>query len=259
VSPSKRVATVSLTAACLKTFAGACVDEGVRVGRRERRCVLRSALREEDDRCGDAPRDRKRAGSRDDPATSDGRRGGSRTVERGILAQDRLLEVTERLARLDAELFDESLAGLAVDAESFCLTARAIEGEHQLPAHALAEGVARGQRFELGHERVVVAERKLRLDALLDRDQAQLLQPLDLGPRERLVREICKRTPAPEAEGGFERVQCLLVLARRIRLPAFLQQSLEPLDVDAFGGDLEDVSTGTGDERLVRLERFPEP
>jgi hypothetical protein len=41
--------------------------------------------------------------------------------------------------------------------------------------------VLRRQRLELRHEGVVPSERELRLDPLLDRNDAQLLQPLDLG------------------------------------------------------------------------------
>ena len=61
-------------------------------------------------------------------------------------------------------------------------------------------GCACDERLELGDELCVAPEREVRLDALLERDGAQLLEPRDLRLRERLVEEVGERGAAPERE-----------------------------------------------------------
>src|SRR5205823_2074697 len=52
-----------------------------------------------------------------------GSRRPARRLERGVLAQNRLLELLQRLARLDPQLLDERPPRLAVDLERFSLAA----------------------------------------------------------------------------------------------------------------------------------------
>ena len=63
--------------------------------------------------------------------------------QRGVVTEDRLLELTQGRARLDAELFDEQAPGLAIDLERFGLPSRAVERLHERPAKPLAERVLR--------------------------------------------------------------------------------------------------------------------
>ena len=58
--------------------------------------------------------------------------------ERPVLLEDRPLEAAQLLARLQPELVDEQAAPLLVGGERVGLAARAVEGEHQLAAQALA-------------------------------------------------------------------------------------------------------------------------
>ena len=64
----------------------------------------------------------------------------------------------------------------------------------------LADGLRGDECLELGDELRVTSEREIRLDPLLERDGAQLLEPRDLGLGERLVEEVRERRPAPERE-----------------------------------------------------------
>ena len=73
-------------------------------------------------------------------APSAGCRGGWR-VERGVVGEDRLVEVMELGARLDPELLDEDLAGVAVGLQRVGLAAAAIQREHQLRVQPLAPRV----------------------------------------------------------------------------------------------------------------------
>ena len=73
----------------------------------------------------------------------------------------------------------------------------------------------------------MVPERELGVDPLLDRDEPQLLEPLDLAAGELLVREVAERVAAPERERGLERLERLGRLAGGIRAPPLLEQPLE--------------------------------
>ena len=130
-----------------------------------------------------------------------------REVERRILAQDRLLELLELLAGLEPELVREYALGLAIRAERFCLTPRAIEREHQLAAQALPERMLGDERAQLADQVRVAAGGEIRVDALFARRPAQLLEPGDLGLRERLVGQVGERGPAPRPApaGGSRR------------------------------------------------------
>ena len=75
------------------------------------------------------------------------------TIERRILAQDRLLELAQRGARLEAELVHERPARVLVGGERVGLAARAVEREHELTAQSLAERMLADERLELADER----------------------------------------------------------------------------------------------------------
>ena len=157
-------------------------------------------------------------------------------VERRVLAEDRLLELAQRGARLDPELLDEHAARLLVRLERLGLPAAAVEREHQLAAEPLAERVLGDQRLELGDEVGVGAERELGVDQILQRRRRELLEPRGLAKRERLEEQVGERRPAPERERLAE-------LSARSS-PSALRPSAQPLEaqeVDLVGVGLEQV------------------
>src|SRR5207237_10322806 len=83
------------------------------------------------------PAEERRRRSRD----SLGRPPARRCFERGVVREDRLLELPERLAGLDPQLVDERAARSLVDGERLGLPARAVQRQHELGAQTLAEGV----------------------------------------------------------------------------------------------------------------------
>jgi len=64
-----------------------------------------------------------------------------RLYGRNVLAQDRLFETLELLARLEPHPLVEIRARVSIRVERFGLAAGAVEGEHQLVPEALAIGV----------------------------------------------------------------------------------------------------------------------
>jgi hypothetical protein len=97
-------------------------------------------------------------------------------VERAVLAKHGQLELLELVRGLDAELLVEPVAELAVGGQRLGLAPRAVEGDHELAAQPLAQGLAHHEPVELGHELGVVAQDEVGVDALLEAGEATLLQ-----------------------------------------------------------------------------------
>ena len=122
------------------------------------------------------------------------------------MGQDRLLELAQLRPGLQAQLLVEAGAEVAVGGERVRLAAEPVEREHLLAAQALAQRVLGDQRLELPRERRVLAAREVGLDALLERQHAQLVEAAHLGLRERLVAELAQDRAAPQRERLAERL-----------------------------------------------------
>ena len=175
------------------------------------------------------------AGNARSPAAAGGGRRGGWRVERGIVREDRLVEVVQLGARLDPELLDEDLAGVPVGLQRVGLAAAAIQREHQLRVQALAPRVLAGQLLELGDQLGVAPGRQVGLDAQLQRRELQLLQPRDLGRRERRRGELRQRRPAPQRERLAQLAAARSRASGRQRLAAGGDQALEALGVELVG------------------------
>ena len=144
---------------------------------------------------GRATSSRKLALASDEHAARVSRRLGASAARAGRVAGScariACCELAKRPAGLDAELVDEDASRVLVGLERVRLPPAAVEGEHQLAAQALAQGVLADQRLELADELGMGAKRKLGLNPLLKRRDAQLVEPAgDLALGEPLVDEI---------------------------------------------------------------------
>src|SRR5439155_11086613 len=119
---------------------------------------------------------------------------------RGVLAQDRPLELAQRWARLDPQLIDERAAGALVGGQGFGLPTAPVQRQHQLRLQPLAQGVLRDQALEFGDEVAVMSEREVGLDSILERGETKLLQPGDRRLRKRLVGKVGERRSAPQRQ-----------------------------------------------------------
>ena len=123
-----------------------------------------------------------------------------RSAERGILPEDRPLELLELLARVDAQVLDEHAACVLVGGEGLRLPPRLVQGEHQERAEVLAVRMLACERLERGDDIRVVPELDLEPGELLARRELQLQEARHGGLRERLEREILERLPADASE-----------------------------------------------------------
>ena len=96
--------------------------------------------------------------------------------KRLVLGEDRLLELLELRAGLEAELGDERLARVRVRVERVRLTPGAVEREHQLCAQPLAQRVRSNERRELADQLRVPPAGEVGVDPRLECCEPLLLE-----------------------------------------------------------------------------------
>src|SRR5947208_5207396 len=107
------------------------------------------------------------------------------------------------------------------------------------------------QLAELADENFMAAERQVGVNPILDDLETQLLETLDLGPRERLVRHVGERRAAPQRERRPK------TLRRRPRItgvkqsPALRRQPQETLGVKLMWVDVKHVPRRPRHQQLV--------
>src|SRR5262249_17294840 len=139
-----------------------------------------------------------------------------RRVERGVVSEDRPLQVLQLAARFEAELIDECAARVTVCVQCVGLAPTAVERDHQLPAKPLAKRVLPDERLEFGDELAVPTELELAVDGGRERIEPFLGQPLELVARERLERDVGQRRSAPQRERfPIELIGLLPITGRR--------------------------------------------
>ena len=149
--------------------------------------------------------------------------------ERRILREDLAVELLQLRTRFESELVDKRAADRSVVLERFCLTARAVERQHQLAVDTLPQRIRGRELLQLRDELAVAAERELGVESLLERRQPQLLQTRDLRLGKRLVAEVLQRLATEQRQ----RLGCELRAPRRLRLRSTLGQPvLEAPDVE---------------------------
>ena len=171
--------------------------------------------------------------------------------ERFVLLEDRALEATQLLARLQPELVDEQAASLLVCRERVRLAPGPVQRQHQLAAQALAQRVLPDEPLELGHELGVPAELEIGVDPLLQRCQPLLLQAGTRGQRERHV-ELRERDSSPEGERFGEQRRGL----GRGSTPGACHRLLEAPQVELAVARTDEVAGPLGDDH-VRAEHLP--
>ena len=110
----------------------------------------------------------------------------------------RAFELLKLATGFKPKLLDQPTPRDAIALKRVGLAPRSVQREHQLANEPLARRMLANQRLELSRQPRVLSECELRVDPLLHRGQPRLLQPRDLGLRERLVLKIRKRRATPQ-------------------------------------------------------------
>ena len=148
--------------------------------------------------------------------------------DRRVVREDRLLEPPKLRPRLEPQLVGEYAPRLLEGFQRIRLAAAAVKRQHQLPPQPLSEGVVRQRRRERRHELSMLAEREPDLEVLLERVDAQRLEPACLGAEPRRAGQTLQRRPAPEGERRRDRVRRGRGVAVAQRDASLREQLLEP-------------------------------
>jgi hypothetical protein len=136
------------------------------------------------------------------------------------------VQLLELAGRVDAELLREHGPGPLERRQGLCLPVRSVQGEHQPAPQPFAQWVGLRQALELRDDLDVTAELEAGVDLLLERLQAELLEPRDFPGQGRLPAQVREGGAAPEFECL---VQDLVGHARIGAVPACgAQQVFEP-------------------------------
>ena len=146
-------------------------------------------------------------------------------------------------AGLHADRLHERRACVPIGLQRLRLPARAIQREHLLRAQSLAQRLIRDQRPQLAENLPVATSGEVGVDRHLGRLQPQLLQPPDLGARERLIRHVGQRAAAPQRQ----RRPCFSV-RRPVGLHRRGDQPLEPGRIDPIDREPELVAAAAGQD-----------
>jgi hypothetical protein len=167
-----------------------------------------------------------------------------------ILAEHCRLEGLEVGSGIEAELLAEALPGPGVHGQRVDLSARAIQGQHQLPTEPLVEGVCRDQLLQVPHHLAVLPEGEGGGHCGLLRDHAELHKPRDSGLGEVRRTKVAQHVAAPECEGLAQQRGCVRRVADPERLLPAVHQSREDLGIEVGTIECQPVPTGAGTQRL---------
>ena len=162
--------------------------------------------------------------------------------ELGVLVQDRVLQGAELVARLDAELVGEPASRLAVRVERVGLAPAAVESEHELACEPLVRRMLGHQAPQLPDELDVAAGGEVRIDSGGDGGLVLLLEPRDLGLRERLERQVAEGWPAPQRQRLAQQPARVVDLAAGQGAPAVRDEAFEAVGVQLAGQDAQAVA-----------------
>jgi hypothetical protein len=160
--------------------------------------------------------------------------------------EDCLLELAQRWARLQSQLVSKQPPRQSERVECVALPSRTVERARELCTEPLVEWMLLDQRLDLADELRVTAQRKLRVDEILERDQPVEGERRQLDLREELELSSFERPPAPELEcctqllGALDVVACCAGVRRK---------PLELAHVGPFLRGAEHVPRGLSDDR----------
>src|SRR5262249_43574671 len=117
-----------------------------------------------------------------------------------LVTEDRPLELLQRRSGLDPELFDEPPPRPPVELQRFGLSARAVQGKHQLDVNALAKRMLAGECLEIPYDEVVPGACQVGVYPIFDRSEANLLEPADLLLSKGVEREVGEWRTPPEIQ-----------------------------------------------------------
>jgi hypothetical protein len=120
--------------------------------------------------------------------------------------------------------------------------AGSVAGEHELRPQSLPPWVCGDERLQLADQIRLAPEGEIGVDALLQRREAHVVQPPNLGLRKRGKGQILQGRP-PEQSERFAQGRCgSLRITGRTRPPTLIHQGVESLQITLALTHLQEVS-----------------
>ena len=224
------------------------IDRGERVRRYRRQCRRRVMARRDD---GDRRRDgdqRTACDEREPACTSPTiqRHDGPPSAERGVLRQDEPLKLLQLGTWLDGQFLDEQGARGAVDLERFGLATCAVEGKHQLPTRPLPQRLPVDQCAQHRERFFLASERDQPVRPIGLSRGSELVEPADLGLRERFEAKVGECVASPEGERGRQRPLCLSIAVAVEERPSLGREPPELDSVQLAGPEAKEIAAANG-------------
>ena len=162
--------------------------------------------------------------------------------QRRRLRDDRGFEPLQLRTGIEALLLGEELPHVLIDGQRVALAARSIEREHELAPEALSERVLLRELLDLTENLAMEACVEIGLDPILERIEAQALEPRRLRQRPPLAFEAEQRRSPPEGERVVQRRSRVGGGATRELVPAEPGETFEVQRVDAIRRHVEPVA-----------------
>ena len=176
-------------------------------------------------------------------------------IERGVVDEDRALEILVALAGLEAELVEQHPPTCGQDLERLRLTTAAVEREGEPFAGALSHRVLGAQLPQRRHRVLVSSEGQLGVEIVLGALESQLLEAIRLGRSEPFVGDIDKRRSAPERQRPSGQGDGQLGVAVHQGSPPVVAHALEASGVEARRCDADPVAGRDGLDRVCAQRR----
>ena len=153
-----------------------------------------------------------------------------------------VLELAQRVARLDAVLLGEMTARVLRDRQRIDLTRASVERHHELRGNTFPTRITRERGFELSHELGVTARGELHVDVLLDRRSAQRSKSGSVRVSPHLTGELLEGVAMPLVEGTPVRRVGIGEPPGGRRRPSFAEAAFEFDRVELVGADVEPIA-----------------
>jgi hypothetical protein len=146
---------------------------------------------------------------------------------RDLMAQHRLLQLSQLLSRFQPQLIGKLLARAPVRSERVCLAFAAVEREDEVAPETLSKRMLGDEALEFTDKLGMEPKLELCLDSPFERDEPQLLQAPTLQGERLDVDDVGERTAAPQREPVAEALGGQTHVASAERSQPFLGQALE--------------------------------
>ncbi|HEX5917360.1 MAG TPA: hypothetical protein VFY76_05870 [Nocardioides sp.] len=188
-------------------------------------------------------------GCRDDPDV----------VEKGVLAKDRRLEVSELATGVESELIIELTLGGRRHGERICLPPAPVQRQHQLRRETLSKRMLRHDGLDLAHDLSVAPRGQLAVEVELPRLETELVQPGCDRRSEVGSLAIRQDVSTPQVECVSQHCAGLVVTPESSQLLAVRDPGLEDLEIQELRVDDEAVATSLADQLASSVRQVQRP